>query len=111
MTLNATSPAPLVAMLRPRSGQAQWIVEETYEFEPFVPATEYVDCFGNLCQRLGRPVGGLHLKTQVTVEVADEIAVKPGAELTSIEDLPDSALQFFTAEFATARPTRWMRCP
>jgi len=94
MTLNATSPAPLVAMLRPRSGQAQWIVEETYEFEPFVKATEYVDCFGNLCQRLVAPIGGLHLRTQVTVEVADEIAVKPGGTLTKIEDLPDSALQF-----------------
>jgi transglutaminase-like putative cysteine protease len=94
MTLEATSPVPLVAMLRPRSGQAQWIVEEAYEFEPFVKATEYVDCFGNLCQRLVAPVGGLHLKTQVTVEVADEIAVKPGAGLTKIEDLPDSALQF-----------------
>src|SRR5918994_1540572 len=94
MTLEATSPVPLVAMLRPRSGQAQWVVEETYDFEPFVKATEYVDCFGNLCQRLVAPVGGLHLKTQVTVEVADEIAVKPGGALTKIEDLPDSALQF-----------------
>jgi len=94
MTLAATSPVPLVAMLRPRSGLAQWIVQETYEFEPFVKATEYVDCFGNLCQRLVVPVGGLHLKTQVTVEVADEITVRPGAALTTIEDLPDSALQF-----------------
>jgi transglutaminase-like putative cysteine protease len=81
-------------MLRPRSGLSQWIVQETYDLEPFVKATEYVDCFGNLCQRLVVPVGGLHLKTQVTVEVADEIAVQPGASLTKIEDLPDSALQF-----------------
>ena len=94
MTLNATSPAPLVAMLRPRSGQAQWIVDEKYEFEPFVKATEYVDCFGNLCQRLVAPVGGLHLLTEVTVEVADEIAVMPGAALCQIEELPDLALQF-----------------
>jgi len=94
MTLIAPSPAPLVAMLRPQSGQAQWIVRESYEFEPFVKATEYLDCFGNRCQRLVAPVGGLHLKTEVTVEVADEIAVKPGAPLTAVEDLPDSALQF-----------------
>jgi transglutaminase-like putative cysteine protease len=94
MNLEATSEVPLVAMLRPRSGQAQWIVQEAFEFEPFVKATEYVDCFGNLCQRLVAPAGGLHLKTEVTVEVADEIAVKPGAALTKIHDLPDSALQF-----------------
>ena len=81
-------------MLRPRSGQGQWIVEEKYEFEPFVEATEYVDCFGNLCQRLVAPAGELRLQTEVTVAVADEIATKPGAPPTAIEVLPDYALQF-----------------
>lgn len=81
-------------MLRPRSGLGQWIVEEKYEFEPFVEATEYVDCFGNLCQRLVAPVGELRLRTEVTVEVADEIATKVGAPITAIEVLPDYALQF-----------------
>jgi len=94
LTLIATSPQPFIAMLRPRSGQGQWIVEEKYEFEPFVEATEYVDCFGNLCQRLIAPLGDLRLQTQVTVEVADEIAVKPAAPQTPIEFLPDFALQF-----------------
>ncbi|HKO50376.1 MAG TPA: transglutaminase family protein [Polyangiaceae bacterium] len=81
-------------MLRPRSGPGQWIVDEKYDFEPFVGATEYVDCFGNLCQRLVAPVGDLRLRTQVTVEVADEIAVKTGALPTAVEDLPDYTLQF-----------------
>jgi transglutaminase-like putative cysteine protease len=94
LTLVATSSQPLIAMLRPRSGLGQWIVEEKYEFEPFVEATEYVDCFGNLCQRLVAPVGDLRLRTQVTVEVADEIAVKPTAPLTAVDGLPDYALQF-----------------
>ena len=94
LTLVTTSPQPLIAMLRPSSGLGQWIVEEKYEFEPFVGASEYVDCFGNLCQRLVAPVGNLRLRTQVTVEVADEIAVKPGAPLTAVADLPDYALQF-----------------
>jgi len=94
LTLVATSPQPLIAMLRPCSGLGQWIVEEKYEFEPFVKATEYVDCFGNLCQRLVAPVGDLRLRTHVTVEVADEIAVKPAAPLTAVHELPDYALQF-----------------
>jgi len=94
LTLTATTPQPLIAMLRPRSGQGQWIVEEKYEFEPFVGATEYVDCFGNLCQRLTAPVGELRLRTQVIVEVADEIAVKAAAPPTALEALPDYALQF-----------------
>jgi len=94
MTLLATSPQPLVAMLRPRSGLAQWVVQEKYEFDPFVEATEYVDCFGNLCQRLVAPVGKLHLRTEVVIEVADQIAVNPGAAPSIIQDLPEYALQF-----------------
>jgi len=94
LTLVTTGPQPLIAMLRPRSGQGQWIVEEKYEFEPFAEATEYVDCFGNLCQRLTAPSGELRLRTQCVVEVAQDIAVKPGAPPTSVSDLPDYALQF-----------------
>ena len=94
MTLNASSPAPLVAMLRPRSGEAQWIVSEKYYFEPFVRAVEYVDAFGNLCQRLTVPVGGFALRTEVIVEVEESIAVLPGGPLSAAETLPDYALQF-----------------
>ena len=103
LTLVATSPQALIAMLRPRSGQGQWIVEEKYEFEPFVEATEYVDSFGNLCQRLVAPARDLRLRTHVTVEVASEIAVKPGAPLTAVGDLPDYTLQFLL-------PSRYCPC-
>ena len=81
-------------MLRPRSGEAQWIVSESYEFEPFTTAVEYVDGFGNLCQRLVAPAGGFDIHTQTVIEVADAIAVNPGGPATSVEDLPESALQF-----------------
>jgi transglutaminase-like putative cysteine protease len=94
MTLNAQSPAPLVAMLRPRSGEAQWILSEKYEFTPFVKANEYVDSFGNLCQRLTASAGGFVLRTEVVVEVDEDIATKPGAPVTAAEQLPNYALQF-----------------
>ena len=94
MTVQAPTPAPLVAMLRPRSGEAQWIVSEEYEFEPFVHAVEYVDGFGNLCQRMIAPKGRFDIRTQTVIEVADSIAVNPGGPPTSPEQLPDSALQF-----------------
>lgn len=84
----------MVAMLRPRSGEAQWIVSERYRFAPFVPATEYVDGFGNLCQRLVAPSGGFRIEVETEVEVADAISVMPGAPLTKPEELPDSVLQF-----------------
>src|SRR3954471_15441100 len=92
MTIQASTPAPIVAMLRPRSGEAQWIISESYEFEPFTKAVEYVDCFGNLCQRLVAPTGGFGVHTRAEIEVADSIAVKPGAPPTSVPELPDSAL-------------------
>ena len=43
MTVRAPHDCPVVAMLRPRSGQAQWMVSERYELTPWVPGTEYVD--------------------------------------------------------------------
>lgn len=94
MKLSATSPAPLVAMLRPRSGEAQWIVGQNYDFEPFVRAVEYEDAFGNLCQRFTIPAGAFTLRTEVIAEVEDSIAVEPGGGLTLAAELPDYALQF-----------------
>jgi len=94
ITIQAPSPAPLIAMLRPRSGEAQWIVSEAYHLEPFTTAVEYVDGFGNLCQRLVAPSGGFEIRTETVIEVADDIAVNPGAGVTPPARLPDNALQF-----------------
>jgi transglutaminase-like putative cysteine protease len=94
MTLQAPGPTPLVAMLRPRSGEAQWIVSERYDFEPFVRAVEYVDMFGNLCQRMVAPSNGFRIKTEVVIEVARSIAVSPAGKPTPPEALPAEALQF-----------------
>ena len=94
LTIQAPTPAPIVAMLRPRSGEAQWIGSESYEFDPFTTAVEDVDGFGNLCQRLVSHTGGFQIRTQTVIEVADKIAVNPGGPVTAPESLPDSALQF-----------------
>jgi transglutaminase-like putative cysteine protease len=93
-TLQAPSPTPLVAMLRPRIGEAQWIVSEQYELEPYVRAIEYVDVFGNLCQRMVAPAKGFKIRTEAVVEVAKSIAVLPGGPPTPPDELPAEALQF-----------------
>jgi transglutaminase-like putative cysteine protease len=93
-TLRAPNPTPLIAMLRPRSGEAQWIVSEQYELAPFVRAVEYVDVFGNLCQRMVAPAKGFRIRTEVVVEVAKSIAVSPGGQPTPPDELPADALQF-----------------
>ena len=85
---------PIVAMLRPASGLAQWLSSETYVFEPWVPTTEYVDSFGNLCQRMVVPRGDMRLRVEATVETEPVLAIEPSAPFTLVQDLPDSALQY-----------------
>ena len=92
--LIAERPTPIIAMLRPRSGDAQWLIGERYDFQPFVKATEYVDSFGNLCQRLTAPAGPFRIRTEAVLEVDDAIAVDRHARWTTPSELPDSTLQF-----------------
>lgn len=94
MILNVEQPTPLVAMLRPRSGDGQWVASESYELEPFVPVVEYADPFGNLCQRLTTPKGRFQIGVTAQVETADDITVAHGAPLNALPELPVDVLQF-----------------
>jgi transglutaminase-like putative cysteine protease len=94
MVLQATEACPTVGMLRPSSGMAQWLASESYYFEPHVHSTEYVDAFGNLCQRFVAPRGSMRIRVDVVVETEDTIAVESNAPQTPIEQVPDAALQF-----------------
>ncbi len=90
----ASEDCPTVAMLRPSSGLAQWLASGSYFFEPHVPSTEYVDAFGNLCQRLVIPKGRMRFRVDAVVDTEAGIAVDPQAPRTPIDRLPDAALQF-----------------
>ena len=94
IVVQAAQDCPIVAMLRPVSGLAQWLSSETYVFAPWVPTTEYVDAYGNLCQRLTVPKGEMRLRVEATVETDSELAVRPDAPMTPVPELPDSAMQF-----------------
>ena len=94
ITVRAANDCPVVAMLRPTSGLAQWLSSETYRIEPWVPTTEYVDGYGNFCQRLVVPQGEMRLRVDATIETEADLAVAPEAPMTPIEALPDAALQF-----------------
>jgi len=94
LNFTATAPTPVLLMLRPRSGSEQWVSRETYLLDPFVPATEYTDGHGNLCQRLVTPVGAFRVSTEAWVATSDTIAVQPGAPLTAVEFLPDWILEY-----------------
>jgi len=94
ITVRAAADCPIVAMLRPASGLAQWLSSETYAFAPWVPSTEYVDGFGNLCQRLTVPQGEMRIRVEATVETDPVLAVAPDAPYTPVAALPDSAMQY-----------------
>jgi transglutaminase-like putative cysteine protease len=94
ITVECEQACPSVAMLRPRSGHSQWVVAERYEVTPWVPAKEYVDAFGNLCQRFTLPAGRSTIAVRSEVEVADQLAVDVHAPLTPVEMLPDEALVY-----------------
>jgi transglutaminase-like putative cysteine protease len=81
-------------MLRPRSGHAQWVISERYELTPWAPATEYVDSFGNLCQRFIVPQGKAAIAVESEVEVAEQLAVDMHAGYTPVDQVPDSALVY-----------------
>jgi transglutaminase-like putative cysteine protease len=92
--MSAAEPVPLVAMLRPRSGEAQWVTSEKYELEPFTQVIEYVDVFGNLCQRMIAPAPHFTIRTEAVVEACDDITLNRGGPPTPPAQLPDYALQF-----------------
>lgn len=94
LLFETTEPSPLILMLRPRGGAAQQVMQDNLALEPTVPVVDYVDSYGNLCQRLLAPVGQLRVRSTSTVEVADTIDVQVGAEFVPVQDLPDYALQF-----------------
>ncbi len=85
---------PLVLMLRPRSGTHQWLVRESYTLSPYVPAIEYTDSYGNLCQRLVAPLGKFSIQTTAEAVVADMMDTAPGANFIEIQNLPESVLAF-----------------
>jgi transglutaminase-like putative cysteine protease len=94
ITLKSPERAALTAILRPQSGAGQWIVSEKYDVQPLVAPIEYVDVFGNLCQRFVMPKGKLDLDVECVVECPDTIATAPDAPYTPPEELPNEVLHY-----------------
>ncbi|HEY9697502.1 MAG TPA: transglutaminase family protein [Trichocoleus sp.] len=94
ISFEADAPTPLILMLRPRSGDGQWVVREEYLLEPTAPVAEYTDVYGNLCQRLVTPQGAFQVRTSAVVETAEAIDLEPGTPFTPVQDLPETVLQY-----------------
>ena len=87
-------PTPFILMLRPRSGAQQWIASESYLLYPSVPAFEFTDDFGNLCQRLIAPPGEFTLSTSARIMTADSIDQNPGGFFVEVQNLPENVLKY-----------------
>ena len=59
-----------------------------------VRPTEYVDAYGNLCQRFETSPGPMRIRGSAVVEKDDVIAVAPAAQARPVSQLPDETLQF-----------------
>ncbi|WP_341937977.1 transglutaminase family protein [Marinimicrobium sp. C2-29] len=89
-----SEPAPFILMLRPRSGTSQWVARESYTLTPSVPAVEFTDPYGNLCQRLISPAGQFRIRTSADVLTEDHINVTPGAPFVEVQNLPNDVLTY-----------------
>lgn len=87
-------PTPFILMLRPRSGAQQWVAREAYELVPSVPAAEFTDGYGNLCQRLTAMPGPFAIRTAAEVMTSDVMDRDPNAGFVEIQRLPDPVLEF-----------------
>ncbi|AJR03508.1 transglutaminase domain-containing protein [Siansivirga zeaxanthinifaciens] len=85
-------PTPFILMLRARSGAQQWISREVYNINPNVTANEYIDAFGNLCQRVLAPSGLFSIYTEAEAKVSDFSDIAPNAPLVNVENIPDNIL-------------------
>lgn len=94
LTFDVEYSTPFVLMLRPRSGQHQWVARESYALKPCVPVVEYTDTYGNLCQRLIAPPGEFSIRTTADILTADATRVNPGAPFDDVQNLPDAVLTY-----------------
>ena len=79
-------------MLHPRTGLDQSIIQEEFRVVPYVPATDYLDMYGNSCKRLVSPQGLFSLTSSAIVETQEFVEVDEQANFTLIQDLPSEAL-------------------
>lgn len=94
MTFNIEVPTPFILMLRLRSGAQQWVASEEYRLKPSTPVFEFIDNYGNLCQRLVALPGDFAVNTSADVMTADHVDQSPGAPFVEIEYLPDAVLNY-----------------
>ncbi len=115
---------PSVWQVRPRPEGPHRLLEQTWSVAPAVAMTEYLDLFGNLCDRFSLPAGTSTVRYNALVEVPGTLDhADLDAPQVPVEDLPDDALVYLLPsrlclsnlladpawELFGAGPTGWRR--
>lgn len=90
----AEYPVTSIFMLRSKSAPTQIIRQEAFLTTPLLPLSEYIDGYGNICQRTILPAGVTTIESNVIAECDMDIDVHTDAAYVAIEDLPDHVLQY-----------------
>jgi transglutaminase-like putative cysteine protease len=87
---------PMILMLNVHDSRARDIeVPDTLTTSPWVPVTQYHDCFGNRCSRIVAPGGRITLQAKGIVRDSGEREVANRfARQHRVEDLPEDVLVF-----------------
>jgi transglutaminase-like putative cysteine protease len=85
---------PFVFMLRPQSGLDQWITTQAFDLTPSIPAHEYLDDFGNRCQRLVAPAGHFQLRAMTVAQTSPADDEYPAAGFIEVQNLPTSLIGY-----------------
>ena len=91
---HTTEEVPVIFMLRPRSGWAQWIMREEFHIHPQVPVVEFTDVYGNLCQRTVMPQGDFQLSVNYRILVPDDVDADSNAPIMQVQHLPTDLLHY-----------------
>ena len=88
------TPMNLLLNVRPeRQGDLETL--ETIVFDPPVPATRHVDCFGNVATRILAPGGRIAMSADFVIrDCGEPDEVAPDAREIPVQDLPDEVLPF-----------------
>lgn len=90
----AEYPVTSIFMLRSKSETTQYIRQEAFLTTPHVPVSEYIDGYGNICQRVIIPAGKTILESTVIAECDAHLDVDTDARFVPVEALPGHVLQF-----------------
>lgn len=94
LAFNLETPTPFVFMLRPQSGPHQWITTQKFNLTPAVPALEYIDNFGNRCQRVVAPAGRFELHSMTVAQTSAADDEQPSAGFVEVQNLPTDLMGY-----------------